>query len=157
MTVSLLNIFESRGLGYTLLQALIEHEVEETGIPVLSQRLAYDKSNVITNLLPENEAELLRRNCVATKMLSVFAKWKGSSYLKATLQSVLERLLVTSKDLNLELDPARTSSEESREKNALQLRYVAKVFIDDICSSVPHIPASFRSICNIVRTISHHT
>jgi neurofibromin 1 len=31
MTISLLNIFESRGLGFVLLEALIEHEVDETG------------------------------------------------------------------------------------------------------------------------------
>ena len=32
MTISLLNIFDSRGLGFTLLEALIEHEVDETGM-----------------------------------------------------------------------------------------------------------------------------
>ena len=31
MTISLLNIFDSRGLGFILLEALIDHEVEETG------------------------------------------------------------------------------------------------------------------------------
>lgn len=128
MTISLLNIFDSRGLAFVLLQRLIEHEIEET----------------------ENEAELLRRNCVATKMLSVYAKWKGAGYLRSTLQKVLERLLVTSKDLDLELDPARTSSTEELQKNALQLRVVTKVFIDDICNSATEIPVSFRKICHII-------
>jgi neurofibromin 1 len=31
LTISLLNIFDSRSLGFHLLQALIEHEVNETG------------------------------------------------------------------------------------------------------------------------------
>jgi neurofibromin 1 len=31
LTISILNIFDSRGLGFVLLQALIEHEVTETG------------------------------------------------------------------------------------------------------------------------------
>ncbi|RDW66243.1 hypothetical protein BP6252_09878 [Coleophoma cylindrospora] len=105
MTISLLNIFDSRGLGFVLLEELIKHEVEQT----------------------ESEAELLRRNCVATKMLSVYAKWKGAAYLKATLQKVLERLVLTSKDLDLELDPARTASAEELQKNALQLRVVTKI------------------------------
>jgi neurofibromin 1 len=102
------------------------------------------------NLSIENEAELLRRNCVTTKMLSIFAKWKGSLYLRMTLQKVLERLIVTAQDLDLELDPARTSSPEELQKNALQLRVVTKVFIDDICNSASHIPVSFRKICSIV-------
>jgi neurofibromin 1 len=83
-------------------------------------------------------------------MLSLYAKWKGASYLKATLQKVLERLVLTSRDLDLELDPARVSSAEELSKNALQLRVVTKVFIDDICSSAPHMPIYFRKICSIV-------
>lgn len=83
-------------------------------------------------------------------MLSAYAKWKGAAYLKATLQKVLERLVLTSKDLDLELDPARTASAEELEKNALQLRVVTRVFIDDICTSSSRIPVSFRKICNIV-------
>ncbi|KAI0107044.1 GTPase [Nemania sp. FL0031] len=130
LTVALLNIFESRGLAFELMEALIKQEIEDT----------------------ENEAEILRRNCVATKMLSVYAKWKGSHYLKATLQKVLERLMLTSQDLDLELDPLRLSSPEELQKNAMQLRIVAKVFIDDICASSANIPPSFKKICSIIST-----
>ncbi|KAI0020415.1 GTPase [Xylariomycetidae sp. FL0641] len=128
LTISLLNIFESRGLTFDLMEALIKQEIEET----------------------DNEAEILRRNCVATKLLSIYAKWKGANYLKATLQKVVERLLLTSKDLDLELDPSRISSQEQLKKNATQLKIVAKVFIDDICASTVNIPPSFRMICHII-------
>ncbi|KAI1099294.1 GTPase [Jackrogersella minutella] len=128
LTISMLNIFESRGMTFDLMEALIKQEIEDT----------------------ENESEILRRNCVATKMLSIYAKWKGANYLKATLQKVVERLMLTSKDLDLELDPTRISSQEELQKNALQLRIVAKVFIDDICASSSSIPASFRRICSII-------
>jgi len=87
-------------------------------------------------------------------MLSIYAKWKGGPYLKATLQKVLERLMLTSKDLDLELDPARVPSPEELQKNALQLRIVTKVFIDDICASSANIPPSFRKICSIVSSVS---
>ncbi|PNY29463.1 Pentafunctional AROM polypeptide [Tolypocladium capitatum] len=128
LTVCLLTIFEQRGLLFELFEALIQHEIGQT----------------------ENETEILRRTCVATKMLSVYAKWKGVSYLRATLQKVLERLMLTSQDLDLELDPARTGSPEELQKNAMQLQIVAKVFTDDICASSSHVPASFRKICNII-------
>ncbi|KAI0973171.1 GTPase [Xylaria arbuscula] len=130
LTVALLNIFESRGHTFELMEALIKQEIEDT----------------------ENEAELLRRNCVATKMLSIYAKWKGQNYLRSTLQKVVERLMLTSDDLDLELDPARLSSPEELQRNAMQLRIVAKVFIDDICASSVHIPPSFRRICSIIST-----
>ncbi|KAH8162171.1 hypothetical protein CIB48_g6067 [Xylaria polymorpha] len=130
LTVSLLNIFESRGRAFELMEALIKQEIEDT----------------------ENEAEILRRNCVATKMLSIYAKWKGSHYLKTTLQKVVTKLMQTSQDLDLELDPSRLSSPEELQKNAMQLRVVAKVFIDDICASSVNIPPSFRKICSIIST-----
>lgn len=98
----------------------------------------------------ENEAEILRRNCVATKMLSVYARWKGFAYLQGTLHKVLERLMLTSQDLDLELDPTRVGTQEELDKNALQLQIVAKVFMDDICASASNIPPSFRKICSIV-------
>lgn len=104
----------------------------------------------------ENESEILRRTCVATKTLSVYAKWKGQEYLRATLQKVVERLMLTSKDLGLELDPARVTSADELEKNALQLQIVAKVFIDDIRASSASIPASFQKICHIVSTDPAH-
>lgn len=90
-------------------------------------------------------------------MLSVYAKWKGSSYLKATLQQVLERLVLSTKDIDLELDPTRTTSAEELQKNAYQLRQVTKVFIDDICGSAAHIPISFRKICSIVSLLLFFT
>lgn len=132
LSISLLTIFEHRGLIFELLGALIRQEIEET----------------------ENEAELLRRNCVATKMLSIYAKWKGTTYLRETLQKVVERLMLTSKDLDLELDPSRIESPGELQRNALQLHIVAKVFIDDICASSATMPASFRKICNIVSVLA---
>jgi neurofibromin 1 len=63
--------------------------------------------------------------------------------------------MLTSDDLDLELDPARVSGVEESRKNALQLRIVAKVFIDDICASATSIPPSFRKICNIVSLQCH--
>jgi len=130
LTISLLNIFETRGMSFVLLEALIKQEVQDT----------------------ENESELLRRTCVATKMLSIYAKWKGSGYLRSTLQKVVERLITAAKDVSLELDPTRVGSPEELENNATQLQVVAKVFIEDIRSSVPSMPPSFRKICSLVST-----
>jgi hypothetical protein len=58
--------------------------------------------------------------------------------------------MLTSRDLDLELNPAKVESSEELQKNALQLRIVAKVFVDDICASSASIPPAFRKICSIV-------
>lgn len=58
--------------------------------------------------------------------------------------------MLTSRDLDLELDPARVDDPKELQKNAAQLQIVAKVFMEDICASVANVPSSFRRICNIV-------
>ncbi|TEA10445.1 Neurofibromin [Colletotrichum sidae] len=140
----------------SLLKALVERLESPSDLGAASSihlgALALNFAKFLDGVNDNNESEILRRTCVATKMLSVYAKWKGQPYLKATLQKVVERLMLTSKDLDLELDPARVSSTDELQKNALQLRIVAKVFIDDICASSSNMPASFRKICNIIST-----
>ncbi|KAM3549189.1 hypothetical protein MY1884_008850 [Beauveria asiatica] len=128
LTICLLIVFEQRGRTFELLEALIKEEIDQT----------------------EHATEILRRSCVATKMLSLYAKWKGFDYLQETLRKILDRLMMTSQELDLELDPARVSSAEELKKNATQLQIVAKAFMDDICGSAPSIPAPFRKICSII-------
>ena len=96
------------------------------------------------------ESEILRRSSVATKMLSVYARWKGADYLHGTLQKIIERLFLTSDELSLELDPARISSPDELQKNALQVQVVTKVFVEEICASAASMPDTFRKICSIV-------
>jgi neurofibromin 1 len=84
-------------------------------------------------------------------MLSIYAKWKGSGYLKATLQKPVERLMMTAaKDAHLELDPTRVNTPDELANNAENLQIVTQFFVDDICASATNIPVSFRKICSIV-------
>ena len=128
LTISLLSIYEARERTFELIEALVKQEIEDT----------------------ENESELLRRTCMATKILSMYAKWKGQDYLKQVLRKVIERLMITANDLNLEMDPERVGSKDELKKNALQLCVVSRVFIDDICESSKYMPTSFRKICSII-------
>lgn len=85
-------------------------------------------------------------------MLSAYARWKGSAYLRSTLQPMLERLIQSSEELNLELDPTRSSSPEELHRNALQLQAVTQIFIEGICKSAARMPATFRRICHTIAT-----
>ncbi|KAI9761574.1 MAG: 3-dehydroquinate dehydratase (3-dehydroquinase) [Chaenotheca gracillima] len=128
IAVILLNVFHSRGMGLFLLRTLVEREVATT----------------------ENESELLRRNCVATKLLTVYAKWNGAEYLKVTLQQLLTHLLESPNALNLELDPARATSPEELQRNALNLRDTTQIVIDSIVGSSDKTPPIFCKICHII-------
>lgn len=133
LTIALLNIFDSKGKGLAILKGLIQREVANT----------------------ESETELLRRNCVATKMLSHYAKSKGSDYLRRTLQEKLERLILSADKLNLELDQSKLdprTTETELEENTIQIKYLTKMFIDEITNSTPYVPDTFRQICHTITT-----
>lgn len=68
------------------------------------------------------------------------------------MQQVLQRLIHSSKDLDLELDPTRSTSPEDLEQNAVQLQRVTQIFIEDICKSASSVPATFRRICHTIAT-----
>lgn len=95
-------------------------------------------------------------------MLFIYTKWKGAGYLRDTLQNVLDRLIATSQDMTLELDPERVSSQEELAANVNNLQVVSRVFINSICHSVHKMPPVFRKICSIVSlriafTLNGHT
>src|SRR5436305_4673477 len=54
--------------------------------------------------------------------------------------------------MDLELDPERVPSVDERQRNASHLRFITKLFIDEICNSHENMPKSFRHICNIIQT-----
>ncbi|KAF9431608.1 Ras GTPase activating protein ira2 [Entomortierella beljakovae] len=124
LAIVLLHVFESRGLAMPLLKAIIMKEVRETG-----------------------ESELFRRNCMATRLLTVFAKINGAEYLKSTLQPLLNALMILPAHGSYELDPSRISPDEDHTVNCENLKHMAQVFLDTITESASQVPSSFREVC----------
>ncbi|KAG0375555.1 MAG: hypothetical protein J3R72DRAFT_528012 [Linnemannia gamsii] len=124
LAIVLLHVFESRGLAMPLLKAIIMKEVRETG-----------------------ESELFRRNCMATRLLTVFAKLNGAEYLKSTLQPLLNALMTLPAQGSYELDPARLGPEEDDNINFENLKHMAQVFLDTITDSANKVPNSFKEVC----------
>ncbi|KAI1294478.1 Ras GTPase activating protein ira2 [Mortierella claussenii] len=124
LAIVLLHVFESRGLAMPLLKAIIMREVRETG-----------------------ESELFRRNCMATRLLTVFAKINGAEYLKSTLQPLLSALMTLPTQGSYELDPTRQGPGDDPNVNFENLKHMAQVFLDAITDSASNVPSSFREVC----------
>ena len=87
---------------------------------------------------------------MTTKILSAYARWNGLNYLRSTLQKTVKRLIQSSEQLELELDPSRAGSAEELRRNALQLQQVTQTFINEICKSTERVPPTFRRICHTI-------
>ncbi|KAJ1939524.1 Ras GTPase activating protein ira2, partial [Linderina macrospora] len=125
----LTDIFESRNSIKVLLERIITVELERT----------------------DSAAELFRRNCLATRLLSYFAKIHGDTYLKSTLGPALRKLMsLPPGTLTFELNPNKMSEMADRDRNLKNVERLCSLVIEAIVRSVHSMPAAFRSICNMI-------
>ncbi|KAJ2052417.1 hypothetical protein H4S04_001354 [Coemansia sp. S16] len=129
---SLINIFESRHQTKILFERIITVELERT----------------------DSASELFRRNCLATRLLSYYAKLHGDGYLKSTLVPAVRKLLAQPPGtLTFELNPNKMTESADRDRNLKNVERLCSLVIDAIVGSVGALPASLRWICNLIYRI----
>lgn len=93
---------------------------------------------------------LFRGNSIASKVMGECARHVGSGYLVLVLRPLLE--FCKSEDATkLEVDPRRISPGASLEANTRHLGELAQFFVDVICNSLAHVPASLCIMCRLLR------
>lgn len=126
---SLINIFENRHQCKIMFERIITVELERT----------------------DSAAELFRRNCLATRLLTCYAKIHGEPYLKATLMPALRKLLAQPPGtLTFELNPNKMGELADRDRNLKNVERLCSLVIDSIVSSVNSVPPTLRWICNMI-------
>ncbi|KAJ3082728.1 Neurofibromin 1, partial [Quaeritorhiza haematococci] len=123
---TLVNITEAKGMTMKLLKKVIENEVLKT----------------------DSHANLFRRNSMATRLLTIYAKSQGSEYLRHTLQPVMQDLVNSPTPLTFELDPNKLSPRDNPEQNMRNLKRVSQNVLDSIIGSVSKVPRSLREVCH---------
>ncbi|KAL1917866.1 uncharacterized protein VTP21DRAFT_3700 [Calcarisporiella thermophila] len=124
LSALLLKVYDSRGKTTQLLRAIVELEVAST----------------------ESESELFRRNSMATRLLSAFARQHGAEYIRSTLQPLLQELYAKPHQYAFELDPTKVKDEEISQ-NLAKLKCTTQRFLDVICTSGHKVPPVFRELC----------
>ncbi|KAJ2369984.1 Ras GTPase activating protein ira2, partial [Coemansia sp. RSA 2607] len=126
---ALINIFESRHRTKILFERIVTVELERT----------------------DSAAELFRRNCLATRLLSYYAKLHGDAYLKSTLVPAIRKLLAQSPGtLTFELNPNKMAESADRDRNLKNVERLCSLVIDAIVGSVQNLPPTLRWICNLI-------
>lgn len=99
----------------------------------------------------ESPANLFRRNSMATRLLTIFAKHEGSDYLKRTLQPYLIKLVNDSVDKSYEIDPAKIQYGD-KNSNLENLKNACQGFVDAITNS-QGIPSCFVDLCTFIAKV----
>ncbi|KAJ3055682.1 Ras GTPase activating protein ira2 [Rhizophlyctis rosea] len=127
----LINVFEGRGRVLDLITKVVEIEVANTDTP--------------TNLF--------RRNSMATRLLTIYARQTGLEYLRLTIQPLLDELLERGAPMSFEVDPVKLSPHDDPELNLRNLKMVAQAFLDSILGNVAHVPKPLRDACCLISRV----
>ena len=151
---ALMYAYERNGKALSLLQSLIEWEVEQC----------------------TQEKTLFRSNSAATKCFSVYARMVGLPYLYRVLSPLLNKLLkdlqrqesgvevrgdakhtqgmTTELSTAYELDPSRMEEGDAdfATTNLLAVQFACQMFLSSLMKTVDHCPAEFHVIANTIET-----
>lgn len=125
---TLLAIFESRGNTLGLVKALITREVERADTPM----------------------EILRRNCLATKLLSIYAHTKGIAYLKEALAPFIKDICDSPEQYAFETNPDKLPPGQTVEENIVRFERTLTKLVTALEESLLHIPRDFRELCHTI-------
>lgn len=103
----------------------------------------------------ESENTLFRRNSIATKLLTAYAKLLGVQYLKDVIAPIIKRMMQDHQDMELDpvkFDPPESYTPEIAAKNLQNLQLACQGVLDVISDSVDKCPRQMREICGYLRS-----
>ncbi|KAJ3163262.1 Ras GTPase activating protein ira2 [Geranomyces michiganensis] len=125
----LVAIFEDRGKSLDLIERVVQREVENTDTP----------------------ANLFRRNSIATRLLTIYAKQQGQEYIRSTLRPIIFELSERCPPMSFEVDPIKLRDNEDAEANMRNLKVVSQGILDSVIGpGATRFPSFLRQACGIV-------
>ena len=103
--------------------------------------------------MEDTPTNLFRRNSMATRLLTIYARQTGLEYLRLTVQPLLDELLERGAPMSFEVDPVKLSPHDDPELNLRNLKMVAQAFLDSILGNVTHVPKPLRDACCLISRV----
>ncbi|CCE61164.1 hypothetical protein TPHA_0A00790 [Tetrapisispora phaffii CBS 4417] len=123
--VSMLTTFESRNAGHIIVSQLIKEEIQKA----------------------PRSMDILRRNSIATRSLSIFSKAKGREFLIALISPILDEL-IESKDC-FEIEKLSIDDKNTKTQILIFKKYLVK-FLNSMKSSMNIFPPELLYICQMI-------
>ncbi|KAJ3009749.1 Ras GTPase activating protein ira2, partial [Thoreauomyces humboldtii] len=122
----LVHLFENSGRSLDLVERVVRREVENTDTP----------------------ANLFRRNSIATRLLTIYAKQHGVEYLRSTLSPILSELAERCPPMSFEVDPLKCGTGDA-DANMRNLRVVSQGILDSVIGppGAGRLPPFLRDVC----------
>lgn len=127
---ALLNVYDSRGQSLSLVTDVVTREIEHS----------------------DSSTDILRRNCVATKVLSLYAKSKGYHYLQETLGPFIKNMMARPEEYIFELEPDRVSDLQEFTHNLDNFEKCVTELIGALEKNMPKMPCVFKEVCATIQS-----
>jgi len=139
--------FEGSGLALELLDRMIKQEVNDTSASTGRDTLFFHQWPFFYFFYAEEPSTLFRLNSIASKLLSVYARMVGKSFLQRVLWPVMRDIKALGR---LEIDPIRNENELSVANNLSKLTQACTQVLETLFSTVSSCPLSLRMLsCTI--------
>nr|KAJ3419272.1 Ras GTPase activating protein ira2 [Polyrhizophydium stewartii] len=133
IATALLSIFEKCGKASRLISVVIEDEINHTDMA----------------------SGIFRRNSIATKLLTLYARSEAQDFLHITLLPILRTLAEMNPPMPFEIDPTRLEPTDNIETNMGNLKSITQDFLLNIFGNVSHFPFKLRLICaNVAEAVA---
>lgn len=95
-------------------------------------------------------SDLLRRNCVATKVLLIFARSRGKAYLQRALGGFLSKMVENPQDYVFENTSNKLSDYQMYRENISRFNRCLEEVVQNLTAAEHLIPKSIREICGTI-------
>lgn len=129
---ALLQVFDMKGQGLEFVKLCVTGEINKA----------------------DSTMDVLRRNCVATKILSIYAHQKGLEYLKATLGPFLRDIVAHPDVYCFDLTTEKRSKDSSAEANFAKFELTLGNLVSALQTSIDSIPTVLRDICCTIAEVA---
>lgn len=129
---SLLQIFESKGKSLELVKQAVTREITKA----------------------DTTMDILRRNCVATKILSIYAHQKGLQYLKVALGPFLQDIITQPELYCFDPNPDDVTKGKDLDPNSKRFNRSMSRLVTDLQRTIAEIPAVFREMCHAIASVA---
>lgn len=127
-SLAILSIFESRNKALELVKEVVTREIEVT----------------------QSAEDMLRRNCVATKILYLYASTQGYQFLRTSIGPLLKNMVAKPDEYVFEIEPDRLDNFEEFRNNLENFERCLTEFVDALQNAIDKVPAELREVCSVI-------
>ena len=132
-------------------------DIDQIASPLFEIFNIYGKQELLVTKMIEDEikktttaASIFRRNSIATKLMTLYAKNEAHDFLATVLQPIVRIATDTDAVLTFEVDPSRLPPNQDLQANMTNLTKITQEILNSIYSNAASFSPKLRRVCSLI-------